>query len=159
MFGLKPPRHTRLYREPLSEPATERMSLPQHRLFLLDCSRGLEVLRSKMCCIEVQIDRPGGREEPRKAQGRYGLAGLNPRLYGWMAPARHSVCQSGVVETPTEGAIHERGYNDRVDLAKAVFQVHGGRCIGSGTFRRAVRRKQVTGVFRQAGGLAWSAQA
>jgi transposase len=53
----------------------------------------------------------------------------------------------GVQQHQQTGAIHGRGYNDRVDLAKAVFQVHGVDAVGAVTVRRALRRSRVLAFF------------
>src|SRR4051812_14038424 len=45
------------------------------------------------------------------------------------------------------GAIHGRGYYDRLDLAKHVFQVHGVDAEGATVLRKQLRRAQVLEFF------------
>ena len=68
---------------------------------------------------------------------------------GWMAPLRHLGCQNaGWTETIGEqGAIHERDYDDGLDLAKHVFQVHGVDAAGATVLRKQLRRAQVLAFF------------
>src|SRR6266478_3377007 len=71
-----------------------------------------------------------------------------PGLDGVDGPLTASVCQSWVVDNtnrrePSMKEVTTIG----LDLAKAVFQVHGVDAAGAVTLRRAVRRRQVVAFF------------
>jgi hypothetical protein len=86
------------------------------------------------------VDRRLGKPSPRGPQA-HGLDGVD-------GPLTASVCQSWVVDNtnrrePPMKEVTTIG----LDLAKAVFQVHGVDAVGAVAVRRALRRSRVLTFF------------
>ena len=66
-------------------------------------------------------------------------------LMWWTAPTlrhRGAIGWLGRNATTLRGAVHGRGYHDRVDIAKLVFQIHGVDADGTVVIRRRVGRAE-----------------
>src|SRR5580692_4172618 len=65
-------------------------------------------------------------------------------MMGWMAPSRHRCAKVGFQTTPTTGAIHERGYNDRSGFGQERVSGARGRSCRHGC--RAARVAALAGA-------------
>ena len=82
--------------------------------------------------------RLGLREKERTR--RYAAS---PSPDGVDTPATASMCDGGSVVVLPREAVHARGYEVGLDLAKMVFQVHGADVSRRATLRTRLRRPKV----------------
>src|SRR5207244_7838826 len=94
----------------------------------------------------------GGGEQILALAGA--LVGLKPTgLMGWMAPSRHLCAKVGLSTTPTTGAIHERGYNDRAGSGQGSVSGAWGRCGRGGDAASRGAAEAGSGILRQTAAL------
>src|SRR5262247_2124667 len=73
-------------------------------------------------------------------------------MMGWMAPLRHLSAKL-LIESAATGAIHGRGYYDRIGLGEACFSGAWGRCRGSDGSAQAASACARSGVLQSTAAL------